>query len=78
MSQLGKIILRVMLNRICSQIRPDMSVERYGLVKGIKIANVILLHGMMSEKAIEMQRDVFMLFNQLPQRFCYRKTRGNA
>ena len=62
MSQLGKIILRVILNRIRSKIRPEIAEEQYGFVKGKGTANAIFLLRMMTERAIEMQRDIFLCF----------------
>ena len=62
MSQLGKIVLRVILHRIRNKIRPKIPEEQYGFVKGKGTANVIFLLRMISERAIEMQRDVFLCF----------------
>ena len=62
MSQLGKIILRVILNRIRNKIRPEIAEEQYGFVKGKGTANAIFLLRIISERAIEMQRDIFLCF----------------
>ena len=62
MSQLGKIILRVILNRVRNKIRPEIPEEQYGFVKGKGTANAIFLIRMICERAIEMQRDVFLCF----------------
>ena len=62
MSQLGKIVLRVILNRIRNMIRPEIPEEQYGFVKGKGTANAIFLLRMISERAVEMQRDVFLCF----------------
>ena len=62
MSQLGKIVLRVILNRIRSKIRPEIAEEQYGFVKGKGTTNAIFLLRMLSERAIEMQKDVYLCF----------------
>ena len=61
-SQLGKIILRIVLSRIRNKIRPEISEEQYGFVKGKGTANAIFTLRMITERAIEMQRDVFLCF----------------
>ena len=62
MSQLGKIVLRVILNRVRNKIRPEIPEEQYGFVKGKGTANAIFLLRMICERAIEMQRDVYLCF----------------
>ena len=62
MSQLGKIVLRVILNRVRNKVRPEVSEEQYGFVKGKGTTNAIFLLRMICERAIEMQRDVFLCF----------------
>ena len=62
MSQLSKIILRVILNRIRSRIMPEKSEEQYGSRKDKGTTKAILLLRMISERAIEIQRDVFLCF----------------
>ena len=62
MSQLGKVVLRVILNRVRNKIRPEIPEEQYGFVRGKGTTNAIFLLRMMSERAVEMQRDVFLCF----------------
>ena len=62
MSQLGKIVLRIILNRIRNKIRPEIPEEQYGFVKGKGTANAIFLLRMLSERAIEMQKDLYLCF----------------
>ena len=62
MSQLGKIVLRIILNRIRNKIRPEIAEEQYGFVKGKGTTNAIFLLRMLSERAIEMQKDVYQCF----------------
>ena len=62
MSQLGKIILRVILNRIRNKVRREIAEEQYGFMKGKGTANAIFLLRMICERAIEMQRDVYLCF----------------
>ena len=62
MSQLlGKIVLRVILNIIRNKLRPEIPEDQYGFVNGKGTANAIFLLRMKSERAIEMQRDIFLL-----------------
>ena len=62
MTQLGKIVLRIVLNRIRNKIRPEIAEEQYGFRKGKGTANAIFLLRMLSERAIEMQREVYLCF----------------
>ena len=42
MSQITKILLRVILTRIRNKIRPQISEEQYGFVKGKKLGTIYL------------------------------------
>ena len=61
-SQLGKLILRILLNRIPSRIRPETAEEQYGFRKGKGTANSFFILRMLNERAIEMHRDVYLCF----------------
>ena len=62
MSQITKIILKVILNRIKQKLKPEISEEQYGFVKGKGTRNAIFIIRMLTERAIEMQKDVYMCF----------------
>ena len=69
MSQLGKIVLRIILNRIRNKIRPEIAEEQYGFVKGKGTANAIFFLRMLCERAIEMQREVYLCFIDYEKEF---------
>ena len=60
MSQLCKIICRVIMNRIRNKINFEISEEQYGFRKGT--TNAIFNMRMLSERAVEMQKDVYLCF----------------
>ena len=62
MSQITKIVLRVILERIRGKIRREISEEQYGFMQGKGTRNAIYILRMLSERAIEMQRDLFICF----------------
>ena len=52
MTQLGKIDLRINLNRNLNKIRPEISEEQYGFVKGNGTTKTIFLVRVLSDRAI--------------------------
>ena len=62
MSIITKIILRVILNRIKRKIKPKVAEEQYGFTEGKGTRNAIFNMRMLTERAIEVQKDVFMCF----------------
>ena len=62
MSQITKIILKVILNRIKQKLKPEIAEEQYGFVKGKGTRNAIFILRMLTESSIEMQKDVYMCF----------------
>ena len=62
MSQVTKIILRVLLNRARNKIKEVVSEVQYGFGSGKGTRNAIFVTRMISERAIEMQRDLFKCF----------------
>ena len=62
MSQITKIILKVILNRIKRKLKPEIAEEQYGFMKGKGTRNAIFIMRMLTERAIEVQRDVYMCF----------------
>lgn len=69
MSQLGKIILSVIRNRIRQKIDNCVSEEQYGFRKGKGTANAIFALRMVTERSIEMQKDVYMCFVDFEKAF---------
>ena len=62
MSQITKILLRVILNRIRAKIRPQISEEQFGFVAGKGTSNALFTLRILMERAIEVQKDVFTCF----------------
>ena len=62
MSHVTKIILRVILLRARSKIRPEISEEQYGSMQNKRTRNAIYILRTLAERAIEMQRDIFLSF----------------
>ena len=62
MSHVTKIILRVILLRARSKIGPEMSEEQYGFMQDKGTRNAIYILRTLAERAIEMQRDIFLCF----------------
>ena len=62
MSIITQIILRVILNRILRKIKPQVAEEEYGFTEGKGTTNAIFNVRMLTERAIEVQKDVFMCF----------------
>ena len=61
-SQVTKIMLRVILKRIRSKIRPEISEEQYGFVAGKGTRNAIFCLRTLSERCIEMQKSLHICF----------------
>ena len=62
MSQITKIILKVILNRIKQKLKLEIAEEQYGFMKGKGTRNAIFIMRMLTERAIEVQKDVYMCF----------------
>ena len=62
MSIITKIILRVILNRIKGKLKFEVAEEQYGFTEGKGTRNAIFIMRMITERAIEVQKDVFMCF----------------
>ena len=63
MSIITKIILRVILNRIKRKIKPEVAEEQYGFTEGKGTTSAIFNVHMLTERAIEVQKDVFYVFH---------------
>src|SRR5215469_5102748 len=62
MSQVTKILLRVVLTRIRNKIRPQISEEQYGFVKEKETRNAIFALRNLAEKALEVNQDLYLCF----------------
>ena len=62
MSQITKILLRVVIHRITNKLRDEIAVEQYGFVAGKGTSNAIFVVRNLMERAIEKQKDVYMCF----------------
>ena len=62
MSQILKIILKVVLERIRCKIRKEIAEEQYGFMEGKGTRNAIFILRMLSERSIEMQKDIYLCF----------------
>src|SRR5215469_11155304 len=62
MSQVTKILLRVVLTRIRNKIWPQISEEQYGFVKGKGTRNAIFVLRNLAEKTVEVNQDLYLCF----------------
>ena len=62
MSQLGKVLLRVVMNRLRGKFNERVLEEQYGFRKGKGTNNAIFALRMIIERSIEMQTTVFLCF----------------
>ena len=69
MSQVGKIILRVIMNRIRNKIQIDSDKEQFGFKSGKGTRNAIFSLRVLLERAIEKQKNVFMCFVDFQKAF---------
>ncbi len=60
MSHETKIILKILLMRAQSRIKPEIGKEQFGFVEVSGARNAIFVLRMISERPVEMQRDVFI------------------
>ena len=62
MSHIIKIILHILLRRAKNRIDPEIPQEQCGFTEDTGTRNAIFMLRMLSERAIEMQRDVYICF----------------
>ena len=62
MSHIAKLILRITMERVCSRIRPEIWIEQCDFVEDTATRNTVFMVRMISERANEKQRDVYMCF----------------
>ena len=61
-SQITKIILKVILNRIKGKLKLEIAEEQYGFMKDKGTRNAIFIMRMLTERAVEVQKEVHMCF----------------
>lgn len=69
MSQLGKILLSIIRNRIEKKIDNNVGEEQYGFRKGKGTVNAIFVLRMIMERAIEVQKDIYLCFVDFEKAF---------
>ena len=62
MSHTTKILLRVLINRARSKLKPEISNVQYGFVEDKSTRNAIFIVCMISERVIEMQKNLYLCF----------------
>ena len=62
MNQLGKVLLRVVMNRLRRKINERILEEQYGFMKVKGTTNAIFPLRMIIEQSVEMQQTVFLCF----------------
>ena len=62
MSQITKILLWVFLERIGNKIKPQISEEQYGFVKGKGTRNAVFTLRMVIEKTLETDKELYLCF----------------
>ena len=60
MSHITKLILKIIMERLHSRIRPEIGIEHCGFVHDTGTRKAVFMVRMISERAIEKQRDVYM------------------
>ena len=60
MSHITKIILRILLLQARSRITAEIGVEQFGFVEDAGTRNAIFVLRMITERAVEMQKDIFI------------------
>ena len=69
MSQLGKVLFRVVMNRLRGKINERVLEEPYGFRKGKGTTNAIFALRMITERSAEMQKTVFLCFMDFEKAF---------
>ena len=62
MSELGKVLFRVVMNRLRGKINENVLEEKYGFRKGKGTNNAIFALRMIIERSAEMQKTAFLCF----------------
>ncbi|MGX9987587.1 reverse transcriptase domain-containing protein [Soonwooa purpurea] len=62
MSHMTKLIIRILMNRARSRIRPEIGQEQCGFVKDTGTRNAIFMLRILSERAIQVQKKLYLCF----------------
>ena len=62
MSHITKVILRVIMMRVRRKLKPEIGKEQCGFMEDTGTRNAIFMLRMLSERAIEMQKEVYVCF----------------
>ncbi|GFO10081.1 endonuclease-reverse transcriptase [Plakobranchus ocellatus] len=62
MSQVTKILLRIAMMRVRNKIRPKIGDTQCGFVEGKGTTNAVYMLRMIIERALEMQKDIYLCF----------------
>ena len=69
MSHITKLLLRIVMQRARKRIKPEIGEEQCGFVENTGTRNAIFMVHVLSERAIEMQKDVYMCFMDYTKAF---------
>ena len=69
MSHLTKVMLRVLMNRIRNKILPEMSETQFGFMTDRGTINAIFSLRTLMERAIEIQKDLYLCFIDFSKAF---------
>ncbi|GFO16201.1 endonuclease-reverse transcriptase [Plakobranchus ocellatus] len=61
-SQVTKILLRIVMMRVRNKIRPEIGDTQCGFVEGKGTTNAVYMLRMIIERALEMQKDIYLCF----------------
>ncbi len=62
MSHITKILLKILLNRVKNKTDPEIGVEQCGFVKDTGTRNAIIMLRILSERAIQVNQDIYACF----------------
>ena len=62
MSHVTKILLRIIMKRVRNKIKPEIAEEQCGFVEGKGTSNAIYIIRTLVERALEVQKDVYLCF----------------
>ena len=62
MSQMGKIVLKVLNGRLARKVNEIVDNVQFGFRKGVRNSNAIFMLRTVMERAVEKQKDLFMCF----------------
>ena len=69
MSHMTKILMRIVMKRTKKKIRPVIGEEQYGFVQDAFTRNAIFTIRLLAERALEMQKDIFICFIDFAKAF---------